>query len=417
MTYNAQPTIYATALGATASVREIPDQPSAGTGQASQTALFPAETSQPIASGGTPPSRLDFNALFKQLGATQYYIQHGGVWGYDSGISYDKGAMVLYNGAIYEAVTANGTAEAVGVVTPGTDPDVWLELGGGTGAWSVDRPLRVGDYAGANYGATIQLNEGSEVMTLVMPATACFSTVQSTGDTSTEGYTLTKNGGYYQLNIHVADGLDDHFARVDANTGLMAGYTTGTAVDGWYEAYRAGARTELTGSLGGMTYDTRAGCYAMGNYASTTESPTETYTRYALLTCDGLSLPTSGTRPAGWADTTVTTRNENGDDLITLTQVNHCDVQINGAGVRWQGYNTIGSTIMCCRRTETAGIANQYGELVAGSELCWAAWDKLGGELNPTSGSLSLTGTWVKVSGQSDANYGTWGMGLYRRIL
>ena len=107
MTYNIQPAIDAVPLGTSADVRAIPASTVSGTGQASQSDLFPAETSQPVASGGLPPSRLDFNALFKLLGASTYFLQHGGVFGYDATLNYDKGAFVSYDECLYTPTTVD----------------------------------------------------------------------------------------------------------------------------------------------------------------------------------------------------------------------------------------------------------------------------------------------------------------------
>lgn len=94
---------------------DIPNS-ATGTNRASMQEGWNSITSTPIASGGTPPNRLDFNGLGYMATALLYFMQQGGFMQYDSTISgylggYPKGAIlwVVDNGIPLYAVrsTAN----------------------------------------------------------------------------------------------------------------------------------------------------------------------------------------------------------------------------------------------------------------------------------------------------------------------
>ncbi len=420
-THNPQPTISNTKLGGSADVRALPDQPVSGTGEASQAGLFPAETSLPIASGGVPPSRLDFNAILAQLGATQYYLQHGGVFGYAAAVSYDAGALVSYGGSLYMALRANGADETAGVVTPGSDETVWMGLGSGTGAWSVDRPIRIGDYDSSNFGATYQLNEGPSLLTLTMPEIIKARRIgcsRASSENASYYYTLdiingpilglgwssTGSGAYDETTI-------THTRMRQIHRGVTTNYTPWKCVSSQLED-------------GGMY---QGHCTMTAVYWTEGSESGHYYTGWQLgfehcqlwLSATNSFAPggSGGSLPPSFSDSTVACTTEAGV-AISLTQVGYTRPCMDRNGVRWRGYNTVGSTIMACRHTTTAADANQYGALVAGSDLSWAGWDEEGGQFTQAAaGDLGLSGTWVKCSGQSNANNGRTGMGLYRRIL
>lgn len=413
MTYNVQPAIDAVPLGTSADVRAIPASPVSGTGQASQSDLFPAETSQPVASGGLPPSRLDFNALFKLLGASTYFLQHGGVFGYDATLNYDKGALVSYDECLYMAVAANGTSEAVGAVTPGTDADVWLELGGSEGPWATDRDFKLTDYDAAHSTATYQLNQGNTTFTVVLPASLDVQTLASGTAASGISYEVKQAGNAYYISVTgtaSAIAADNPSTVMDGVTGVtVARHVTSNVGTQQTAILRTGA-TVPSGS--GIT----AGAQVQVKTDYEAGSGTPAYATVSRLASDGLHFTATGTVPGAWEDSSI---NITPHDLsVTCPIVNHAFPAMTPAGITLQGFNTVGSTILACRSIETSAAVNHYGNLVSGSELRWAAWDQKGGQLAVgNNGDLQLTGTWIKLSGQSDAYSGTWGMGLYRRVL
>lgn len=413
MTYNVQPAIDAVPLGTSADVRAIPASPVSGTGQASQSDLFPAETSQPVASGGLPPSRLDFNALFKLLGASTYFIQHGGVFGYDATLNYDKGAFVSYDGMLYMAVAANGTGETVGAVTPGTDADVWLELGGSEGPWATDRDFKLTDYDAVHSTATYQLNQGDTVFTVTLPTALDVQTLASGTAASGISYEVKQAGNAYYISVTGAASAisaDNPSAVMDGVTGVtVTRHVTSNVGTQQTAILRTGA-TVPSGS--GIT----AGAQVQVKTEYEAGSGTSAYATVSRLASDGLHFTSTGTVPGAWADGSVSI-SPNGQS-VTCPVVNHAFPAMTPAGITLQGFNTIGSTILACRNIKTSAAVNHYGNLVSGSELRWAAWDREGGQIEEgAEGDLQLTGTWVKLSGQSDANSGQWGMGLYRRVL
>lgn len=422
-THNPQPTISATRLGGSADVRALPDQPVSGTGEASQAGLFPAETSLPIASGGVPPSRLDFNAILAQLGATQYYLQHGGVFGYAAAVSYDAGALVSYGGSLYMALQANGADETAGVVTPGTDADVWMELGSGTGAWSVDRPIRIGDHDSTHFGTTYQLNEGSSLLTLTLPGRMHAQEVsgsRTVGENTAYGYDLycwdtfgpTLVLSYENSNGNQRTATEATYDKVRLiYRGVTTNYTPWKCVSSQLEdsgMYKG----HCTMSAVYWTEGSDSGYYYTG-----WQLGLEHCQLWVSATNSFAPGGSGGSLPPSFSDSTVAAKNGDGDD-ITLTQVGYTRPCLDRNGVRWGGYNTVGSTIMAARHTTTGDTANNYGALVAGSDLCWAGWDTDGGGVNQSAaGDLGLSGTWVKCSGQATTHGGTNGMGLYRRVL
>lgn len=121
---SSEPSKWTTALGASADVNVIPATTPAGTGLASMSSLFPAITQVPIDAGGIAPERADFNALFKMLGDQSYFLQQGGVYSYSASYAYRAGDLVLYSGALYACIAANGPNNAHAP----TDTAYWRRL-------------------------------------------------------------------------------------------------------------------------------------------------------------------------------------------------------------------------------------------------------------------------------------------------
>lgn len=109
---SSEPSKWTTALGASADVNVIPATTPAGTGLASMSSLFPAITQVPIDAGGIAPERADFNALFKLLGDSVYFLQQGGVFSYSASYAYRAGDLVMYNGNLYRCIQAHAAGAA-----------------------------------------------------------------------------------------------------------------------------------------------------------------------------------------------------------------------------------------------------------------------------------------------------------------
>ncbi len=112
-----EPTQWDHPLGNNAEVNDIPDDTSAGSGDASLQKLFQVINQTPLKAGGKAPKRKDINALFKILGDYIYYSMNGGVPAYNNTYDYVVGRLVLFtDGNIYKCIQANGASSTV--VTP-----------------------------------------------------------------------------------------------------------------------------------------------------------------------------------------------------------------------------------------------------------------------------------------------------------
>lgn len=125
-----QPTQWGHELGNNADVSTLPDDTGATTGVASLQKLFQVINQTPLEAGGIAPSRIDFNALFKILGDSIFYMQNGGFWAYNSAFDYAVGRVVLYNGNLYKCIQANGASSTV-VAPDSVSPlgsDYWVQV-------------------------------------------------------------------------------------------------------------------------------------------------------------------------------------------------------------------------------------------------------------------------------------------------
>lgn len=109
----------------------IPEQ-STGTNRASYQDGFPSVTSEPIADGGIPPNRLDFNGMGTIFTAYAYAMQQGQYTTFDSSVSskiggYPLGAILWYvdNGVpkyLVQSLVANNSESDL------TDTTKWQPL-------------------------------------------------------------------------------------------------------------------------------------------------------------------------------------------------------------------------------------------------------------------------------------------------
>lgn len=125
MAINAQPKVFNVVPGNSADTAEIQD--AASSTDPSMSAIFPPIYQTPLSAGGKAPERTTFNTLFKEYGEHLYYLQRGGVYGYDATLDYGKGATVYYNGSIYTAVAENGPSTDAGAVAP-DNATVWQKV-------------------------------------------------------------------------------------------------------------------------------------------------------------------------------------------------------------------------------------------------------------------------------------------------
>lgn len=118
------PEIWQYPLGDTADVNELPETAEGTSGKASKRNLFPAITQVPLKAGGVAPARNDFNALFKFVGETIYFLQHGGKFVYSDTQDYYKDVICWYNNTLYLCIADNGPSFSVGAHAP-TDAKYW----------------------------------------------------------------------------------------------------------------------------------------------------------------------------------------------------------------------------------------------------------------------------------------------------
>ena len=95
-------------------------------GRASLSQGFPTETSMPLAQGGVPPRREDFNGILYTLSSYALFQQAGGKFTYDARVDYTPPAIIFYGSDLWWCVQANGASTLV--VTPGTNTSYWIKL-------------------------------------------------------------------------------------------------------------------------------------------------------------------------------------------------------------------------------------------------------------------------------------------------
>lgn len=106
-----QPELLPSAFAAKGDVNEIPASSDGTAGLASFSLGFPVINQTPIAQGGIPPQRQDFNGIFKRITEFLMYVQSGGVFAYDASQTYDVGAFVISDNTYYKCIKANSPTD------------------------------------------------------------------------------------------------------------------------------------------------------------------------------------------------------------------------------------------------------------------------------------------------------------------
>ena len=99
-----QPNKWGEVLGYNADYNQLPED---ATLTASFSKLFPEITQIPLEVGGTPPKRMDLNAIFKLIGENVYYYQNGGVFEYNDNFHYEVGNVIRFNNKIFLCIREN----------------------------------------------------------------------------------------------------------------------------------------------------------------------------------------------------------------------------------------------------------------------------------------------------------------------
>ena len=105
----------------------IPSTNDGGQGLASLEFGFPQITETPLAIGGIPPKRKDFNGILYALSTFAFFAQSGGQYAYSNTINYIPKSIVVYNNIFYICIKQNGIDSANGVKAP-TDTEYWQPL-------------------------------------------------------------------------------------------------------------------------------------------------------------------------------------------------------------------------------------------------------------------------------------------------
>ena len=133
-----QPTMLPGAFAQNGDKNIIPSNNDGLTGLASIEKGFPPITQQPLASGGLPPQRADFNGIFNWLSLFNVFYQNGGVFAYSEDLDYDVSNFVTDGTDLYKCIKENGAGTDNGV-QPLSNTTYW------------DKMLTVGTSANVNY--------------------------------------------------------------------------------------------------------------------------------------------------------------------------------------------------------------------------------------------------------------------------
>lgn len=153
-----QPDYLPSAFAANGDYNTIPATNDGTAGLASYNLGFPQITEQPLAQGGLPPQRGDFNGIFRAMSLFLMFYQNGGVFTYSATQDYQPPAMIWGNNNLYKCKAQNGPNTSAGV--HGVEEDDYWEL--------VSTPISVtenggeititqGDSAGTSFYAAINL--------------------------------------------------------------------------------------------------------------------------------------------------------------------------------------------------------------------------------------------------------------------
>lgn len=122
-----QPAILSGAFAAEGDKNVIPANNDGLSGLASIAKGFPPITQVPLAQGGLPPQRQDFNGIFNLFSQFLLYAQNGGVYEYNNTLDYQPPCIISYDGEFYSCLQENGPSTSAGVQAP-TITTYWEKL-------------------------------------------------------------------------------------------------------------------------------------------------------------------------------------------------------------------------------------------------------------------------------------------------
>lgn len=113
-----QPSILPMAFAAQGDKNTIPATGDLTSGLASIAQGFPPITQQPLAQGGLPPQRADFNGIFNLFSQFLLFAQNGGVYAYNNTLDYQPPAIIYHEGKFYSCLAENGPSTSAGAQKP-----------------------------------------------------------------------------------------------------------------------------------------------------------------------------------------------------------------------------------------------------------------------------------------------------------
>ena len=122
-----QPSILPGEFAAEGDKNTIPANNDGLSGLASIAKGFPQITQVPLAQGGQPPQRQDFNGIFNLFSKFLLFAQNGGVYAYNNTLDYQPPCIISYDGEFYSCLQENGPSTSAGVQAP-TIAAYWEKL-------------------------------------------------------------------------------------------------------------------------------------------------------------------------------------------------------------------------------------------------------------------------------------------------
>ena len=118
---------------------------SAGTGRLSQEKGWTDVNAQPIAEGGIPPQREDFNGALFLLSQLLFWMQQGGLFNYSTLFDYEVGNEVLLGGVKYRCIKANGPSSTTVSPTASNGAQYWSNQDVGSVRYDKAQSLSAGE--------------------------------------------------------------------------------------------------------------------------------------------------------------------------------------------------------------------------------------------------------------------------------
>ena len=239
-----QPAILPGAFAAEGDKNTIPANNDGLSGLASIAKGFPQITQVPLAQGGQPPQRQDFNGIFNLFSQFLLFAQNGGVYAYNNTLDYQPPCIISYDGEFYSCVAENGPSTSAGVQEP-TIEQYWKKLIPEISSASiVDMVYPVGNI----YMSTASTNPGT-----LFPGTTWEAYAQGrvligagTGtDSRSEKKTFAagSTGGEYNHQLTVGEmPSHKHTGTISTSGNHSHGIQTGNNTDGPYTMVSTQAR-------------------------------------------------------------------------------------------------------------------------------------------------------------------------------